>query len=137
MGQCGQSRAPLSLIMLDIDYFKQYNDHYGHIRGDECLKQVAQLLSQSATRSRDFFARYGGEEFVLILPECDEKAALQVAQRCRALINEGHPARQLADLRARHHQPGRGHHRALAHGPAHRLPGAGRPPPVPRQTVGP
>jgi diguanylate cyclase (GGDEF)-like protein len=82
------TRAPLSLIMLDIDYFKQYNDHYGHIRGDECLKQVAQLLSQSATRSRDFFARYGGEEFVLILPECDEKAALQVAQRCRALINE-------------------------------------------------
>lgn len=82
------TRAPLSLIMLDIDYFKQYNDHYGHIRGDDCLKQVAQLLSQSATRSRDFFARYGGEEFVLILPECDEKAALQVAQRCRTLINE-------------------------------------------------
>jgi len=82
------TRAPLSMIMLDIDYFKQYNDHYGHIRGDECLKQVAQLLSQSATRSRDFFARYGGEEFVLILPDCDEKAALQVAQRCRAIINE-------------------------------------------------
>ena len=80
------NRTPLSMIMLDIDYFKQYNDHYGHIRGDECLKQVAAVLSKAATRARDFFARYGGEEFVLILPEADAKAALQVAQRCRKLV---------------------------------------------------
>ncbi|KAF1043809.1 MAG: Phytochrome-like protein cph2 [Herbaspirillum frisingense] len=94
------TRTPLSLIMLDIDYFKQYNDTYGHIRGDECLKQVAETLSKAATRTRDFFARYGGEEFVLILPEADEKAALQVAQRCRKLVLDAaipHEKSQVAD----------------------------------------
>lgn len=81
-----RTRQPLSVIMLDIDYFKQYNDHYGHIRGDACLKQIATTLNGAATRSRDFFARYGGEEFVLILPEADRAAALKVAQRCRKLV---------------------------------------------------
>ena len=76
----------LSLIMIDIDYFKQYNDHYGHIQGDECLKRVAKVLSKAATRSRDFFARYGGEEFIMGLPETDEKAAQLIAERCRNLI---------------------------------------------------
>ncbi|EJM98405.1 sensor domain-containing diguanylate cyclase [Herbaspirillum sp. YR522] len=95
------NRTPLSLIMLDIDYFKQFNDHYGHIRGDECLKQVALLLEKSATRTRDFFARYGGEEFVLILPEADARAALQVAQRCRKLVQDEaipHAKSQVADV---------------------------------------
>ena len=78
--------APLSLILLDIDYFKQYNDHYGHIDGDACLKRVAGVLSRAATRPRDFFARFGGEEFVLILPETDAVAARQVAERCSELI---------------------------------------------------
>ena len=77
---------PLSLIMIDIDYFKQYNDHYGHIQGDECLKRVAQVLNSAAMRSRDFLARFGGEEFVLILPETDAEAARGVAERCRTLI---------------------------------------------------
>ncbi len=77
---------PLSLILLDIDYFKQYNDHYGHIAGDDCLKRVARVLSGAAARSRDFFARYGGEEFILVLPETDAKAAERVAERCRALL---------------------------------------------------
>jgi diguanylate cyclase (GGDEF)-like protein/PAS domain S-box-containing protein len=77
---------PLSLIMLDIDYFKQYNDHYGHIQGDDCLKRVGQALGSAAARSRDFFARFGGEEFVLVLPETDEKSAAQIAERCRSLI---------------------------------------------------
>jgi diguanylate cyclase (GGDEF)-like protein/PAS domain S-box-containing protein len=81
-----KNRAPLTVIMLDIDYFKQYNDHYGHIRGDACLKQIAGVLSQAATRTRDFFARYGGEEFVLILPETDRASGLKVAQRCRKLV---------------------------------------------------
>ena len=76
----------LALVMLDIDYFKQYNDRYGHIQGDDCLKRVARALSSAATRSRDFFARFGGEEFVLVLPETDEKAALKIAERCRNLI---------------------------------------------------
>lgn len=77
---------PLSMIMLDIDYFKQYNDQYGHIQGDECLKRVARALNSAATRSRDFFGRFGGEEFVLVLPETDEKSAAKVAERCRSLI---------------------------------------------------
>jgi len=81
-----RNNQPLSLLMIDIDYFKQYNDHYGHIQGDECLKRVAQALSAAATRSRDFFARFGGEEFVLVLPETDAEAAKKVAERCRSLI---------------------------------------------------
>jgi diguanylate cyclase (GGDEF)-like protein len=81
-----RNHQPLSLIMLDIDYFKQYNDHYGHIKGDDCLRRVAQVLSLAATRSRDFFARFGGEEFVLVLPETDAKSAEKVAERCRSLI---------------------------------------------------
>ena len=76
----------LSLIMLDIDYFKQYNDHYGHVQGDNCLKRVARVLSAAATRSRDFFARFGGEEFMIILPEASENSACIVAERCRNLI---------------------------------------------------
>lgn len=81
-----RNRQPLSLIMLDIDFFKQYNDHYGHIKGDDCLKLVARTLGAAATRSRDFLARFGGEEFVLVLPETDAKAAAKVAERCRSLI---------------------------------------------------
>ena len=77
---------PLSVIMIDIDYFKQYNDHYGHIKGDDCLKRVAKALDSAAARSRDFFARYGGEEFILVLPETDTDAAERVAERCRNLI---------------------------------------------------
>lgn len=78
-----RSCRPLSLIMLDIDYFKQYNDHYGHLGGDECLKRVAQVITSSATRSRDLVARFGGEEFAVVLPETDEAAAQKVAERCR------------------------------------------------------
>lgn len=81
-----RNNQPLSLIMLDIDYFKQYNDHYGHIQGDDCLKRVAKVLSSAATRARDFFARFGGEEFVLVLPETDIDSAFKVAERCRSLI---------------------------------------------------
>lgn len=81
-----RNRQPISVILLDIDYFKQYNDHYGHIHGDECLKRVAQALSKVGSRSRDFFARYGGEEFVLVLPETDAEAAHRVAERCRSMI---------------------------------------------------
>ncbi|MCF6751416.1 sensor domain-containing diguanylate cyclase [Stutzerimonas degradans] len=81
-----RTSQPLSLILLDIDYFKQYNDHYGHVRGDDCLKSVGQALSGAAVRPRDLLARYGGEEFVLLLPETDAQAAAQVAERCRQLI---------------------------------------------------
>jgi diguanylate cyclase (GGDEF)-like protein/PAS domain S-box-containing protein len=81
-----RNRQPLSLLMIDIDYFKQYNDHYGHLEGDACLKQVARVLGSAATRARDLLARFGGEEFVLVLPETDQAAAWKLAERCRELI---------------------------------------------------
>lgn len=84
--QAQRSGQPLSLVMLDIDYFKQYNDHYGHIQGDACLKRVGDLLDDMATRSRDLLARYGGEEFVLVLPQTDASSAHTMAERCRELI---------------------------------------------------
>ena len=96
-----RNNQPLSLIMLDIDYFKPYNDRYGHVQGDACLKRVAQVLNSAATRARDLFARFGGEEFVLVLPETDEKSAAKIAERCRNLIfkeqiaHEASPAGQI------------------------------------------
>lgn len=83
-----RSNQSLSLIVLDIDFFKQYNDLYGHIQGDKCLTNVAQTLKLAATRPRDIVARFGGEEFVLLLPETDESAALKVAERCHRLIEK-------------------------------------------------
>jgi diguanylate cyclase (GGDEF)-like protein len=71
---------PVSILMLDIDYFKAYNDFYGHQEGDECLKTVASLMGGNLPRKGDFFARYGGEEFVCILPDTDESGAQKVAQ---------------------------------------------------------
>lgn len=93
-----RNRTPLSLILLDIDFFKQYNDHYGHVQGDECLKHVARALSLAATRARDFVARYGGEEFVLVLPETDARAASMVAERCRQLIRDQHIGHEKSEI---------------------------------------
>jgi diguanylate cyclase (GGDEF)-like protein/PAS domain S-box-containing protein len=92
---------PLSLILLDIDFFMEYNDHNGHIQGDDCLKNVEQALSRAAVRPRDLMSRYGGEEFVLMLPETDALAAAQVAERFRQLIEEQniqHARSQIAPL---------------------------------------
>ncbi len=73
----------LSLLMIDIDHFKQYNDHYGHVRGDECLKQVAGTLTNALKRPGDFLARYGGEEFAAILPKTDLDGAMVIAEQLR------------------------------------------------------
>lgn len=87
-----RTRHPLSVILFDLDCFKQYNDTYGHIKGDECLKRIARLLGSAATRPRDLLARYGGEEFVVVLPETNESGALHVAERCRdAILTEQLP----------------------------------------------
>jgi len=77
-----REQRSLALLMIDIDFFKAYNDHYGHIQGDECLRRVAAALGAGATRPRDFLARYGGEEFVLVLPDTDQPGAERVAKRC-------------------------------------------------------
>lgn len=87
-GSARRNKQPMSLIMLDIDYFKQYNDHYGHLQGDSCLKQVASILSKAAARAHDFLARFGGEEFVFILPETNAKLAMKIAERCREMLAE-------------------------------------------------
>ncbi|GAB3262243.1 GGDEF domain-containing protein [Chitinimonas naiadis] len=82
------SQQPLSLILLDVDFFKQFNDLYGHIQGDSCLTKIAQTLNLALAGPRDLAARYGGEEFILMLPETDAEAALKVAERCQRLIEK-------------------------------------------------
>ena len=74
-----RSKSPMGIIMIDIDYFKRYNDNYGHGLGDECLKQVAQALQNQVNRPSDLLARYGGEEFVVLLPETDSNGVAKVA----------------------------------------------------------
>lgn len=77
---------PLSAVMIDIDEFKAFNDRYGHLQGDECLRRVASELMQGAARPGDLVARYGGEEFVVLLPDTDAAGALAVAERLRRAV---------------------------------------------------
>ena len=74
--------SPLSLVVLDLDHFKQFNDAHGHVAGDDCLRRVAALLRGVAQRPRDVVARFGGEEFILLLPDTDAAAALALARQC-------------------------------------------------------
>lgn len=93
-----RSGGPLSVVMADIDFFKRYNDQYGHVAGDACLQQVAAALQAGVRQGGDLVARYGGEEFVVVLPGADEAAARAVAESLRqrvqalALPHEGNPA---------------------------------------------
>jgi diguanylate cyclase (GGDEF)-like protein len=73
--------TPFSLAMIDVDFFKQYNDHYGHAKGDLTLQKIAKALDSGMKRPADLIARYGGEEFVMVLPETDAAAAKVVAER--------------------------------------------------------
>ncbi|SDH84779.1 diguanylate cyclase (GGDEF) domain-containing protein [Pseudomonas flavescens] len=88
---------PLSFVLVDVDYFKRFNDQYGHPAGDEALKQVAAVIKRHAKRSADITARYGGEEMALILPGAHSTPALTVAERIRAdvealaIVNQGSP----------------------------------------------
>lgn len=84
--RCARMHAPLSLIMLDVDHFKAFNDHYGHQAGDECLRAVAEVLAEQVKRPSDLVARYGGEEFVCLLPETENEGAILVAERLRAAV---------------------------------------------------
>ncbi|MGB3202278.1 MAG: PAS domain S-box protein, partial [Nodosilinea sp.] len=79
-----RSKTPVALIMCDVDYFKPYNDHYGHPAGDRCLQQVAELLQTHILRPGDVLARYGGEEFVVLLPKTSMAGAMAVAARIQA-----------------------------------------------------
>lgn len=86
LGQAKRNRLPLSVFMVDIDFFKQYNDHYGHIEGDRALTLVAKTLKLQASRATDVVARYGGEEFVLILPNLPQEKAEQFAEKLRCAV---------------------------------------------------
>lgn len=86
--RCRRSQQPLAVLMIDIDYFKQYNDHYGHQQGDQCLRAVAQALRGALGRSYDLMARYGGEEFVCLLPECTLAGAQDKAQHMLQSVRE-------------------------------------------------
>jgi diguanylate cyclase (GGDEF)-like protein/PAS domain S-box-containing protein len=77
-----REQRPISVVMMDIDCFKEYNDHYGHPAGDHCLKRVAQALDDTLKRSSDILARYGGEEFIVLLPETDRSGAREIARQC-------------------------------------------------------
>lgn len=81
-----ENSTPISLILFDIDYFKKYNDRYGHQKGDECLKEIAQTGQSILQNSADVICRYGGEEFVVLLPETSRFAAFKVADRLRKTI---------------------------------------------------
>ncbi len=79
-------QSPVSVLMIDVDHFKKYNDRYGHPAGDECLRQVASVLEAQVRRPGDLVARYGGEEFIAVLPNTDADAAAAVAERVRQAI---------------------------------------------------
>jgi diguanylate cyclase (GGDEF)-like protein len=81
-----RSTSPLSVLMIDIDYFKNYNDALGHVKGDQCLRQIAELIASQMLRSGDLAARYGGEEFTVILPSTPIAGALAVADRILTAI---------------------------------------------------
>ncbi|MBP7502840.1 MAG: diguanylate cyclase [Aquabacterium sp.] len=100
-GRAQRTGRPLGLILIDVDYFKQFNDVNGHQRGDDALRQVAQALKGTILRPGDVVCRYGGEEFACLLPDTDLDGALQVAQRMKLAVRDlaiGHPASAVAEV---------------------------------------
>ncbi len=83
-----RKKAPISLLFIDIDHFKNYNDHYGHLAGDDCLKAVARVLQSSLGRAADFLARFGGEEFIILLPDTKENGCRHLAEAIRSAVEK-------------------------------------------------
>ena len=88
MRRTGRTGAPLSLLMLDVDYFKLFNDHHGHQEGDTCLKAIADTIRRFARRPGDLAARYGGEEFAILLPQTPAAEALELADEVRKAVRK-------------------------------------------------
>lgn len=99
-----RNTTPLSLILIDIDHFKTFNDRYGHQTGDNCLRRIAKALSNSVKRSGDIIARYGGEEFITVLPETDIKGAVYIAEKMRSnvidlgIAHDGHKSADVVSI---------------------------------------
>ncbi|MBZ0329710.1 GGDEF domain-containing protein [Halomonas sp. ANAO-440] len=87
-GRSVREHQPLSLLMIDVDHFKIFNDTYGHLQGDRCLQEVTAVLNQASNRPGDLLARYGGEEMVILVPRTDLEGAKALAQRIQALLAE-------------------------------------------------
>jgi diguanylate cyclase (GGDEF)-like protein len=81
-------KRPIALMMIDVDHFKLFNDNYGHVEGDHCLRVIGETLAAAASHKADFAARYGGEEFVLLLPDTNLPTALDIAERLRGAVAE-------------------------------------------------
>lgn len=88
MGRARRSVTGLALLMLDVDHFKLFNDHYGHVAGDDCLRKVSAIITENINRPGDLAARYGGEEFVVVLPETDYVGAFLVAEKIRRAVQQ-------------------------------------------------
>ena len=88
--RAARNQVSVSLVLMDIDFFKAFNDHYGHLAGDDCLRQVASALRDCARRPGDLIARFGGEEFACLMPETDINGALVAAERIRESIRGLH-----------------------------------------------
>jgi diguanylate cyclase (GGDEF)-like protein len=96
-----KTRTPVSFVMIDIDFFKQYNDVYGHVKGDECLKKIASAISKNIKRIGDYAARYGGEEFSIVLPNTDSQGAEVICRRIQASVDSlaiDHSASSVSDI---------------------------------------
>lgn len=86
--RCYRRQAPLAALMIDIDYFKHYNDGFGHVQGDECLRQIATVVGGHAGRADDLAARYGGEEFLILLGDADQQAAGKLAEQLLEAVRQ-------------------------------------------------
>ncbi|HEV8245446.1 MAG TPA: diguanylate cyclase, partial [Polyangiaceae bacterium] len=98
--RAARENTTLSLILIDVDFFKRYNDAYGHLGGDDCLRKVAGALSKAVHRPGDFVARYGGEEFAVLLPSTDHEGSLVVAELLRTAVSDlrlDHRASEVTD----------------------------------------
>ena len=101
INKLSRTNAPLTLIFCDIDYFKNYNDRYGHLDGDSCLQRVAKSIDTSFCREGELVARYGGEEFAVILPNVHKEAALILAETLRQnieLLNITHKSSEITNV---------------------------------------